>query len=362
MNSFSSRLIKWHKKHGRHDLPWQQQPAPYPVWISEIMLQQTQVNTVIPYYLRFMQAFPEITNLAKADIDEVLHLWSGLGYYARARNIHKSAQIIHNIYQGKFPSTYEQLIALPGIGRSTAGAILAMAYNQPFPILDGNVKRVLSRYHAIEGWPGHRQIEDKLWSMAIKHLPGIEVADYTQAIMDLGATLCVKQAPRCNVCPVQHDCMAYNAGTQSNYPSPRPKKLLPLRKTVFILLENKEGKILLERRPATGIWGGLWCFPEISVKGIMNESLRKKYQIQVTIKDTLQTFVHTFTHFQLEIRPVRVYLNSGEDSLIGKDNLCWYDPFEENKLGLPSPVQKLITKTFIMENDRGVIDTLHQTG
>lgn len=264
MAEFTRSVLRWYKKHGRHDLPWQKDINAYRVWVSEIMLQQTQVNTVIPYYERFMQTFPTVRDLAQADIDEVLHLWTGLGYYARARNLHKSARIIHTDHNNRFPDDLESIVALPGIGRSTAGAILSLALNQVAPILDGNVKRVLARYHRVEGWPGNKKTEQKLWQLAESVTPDKEFAAYTQAIMDLGATVCTRSNPLCDQCPVNNGCEARETGTQEQYPGKKPKKTLPVKQTIFTIIENDKGEVLLEKRLPQGIWGGLWSFPNVN--------------------------------------------------------------------------------------------------
>ncbi|HVC37268.1 MAG TPA: A/G-specific adenine glycosylase, partial [Gammaproteobacteria bacterium] len=255
-------LLRWYRVHGRKDLPWQHQPTPYRVWVSEIMLQQTQVSTVIPYYGRFMMRFPDIRALANAPLDEVLHLWSGLGYYARARNLQRAAQIIRDDYGGVFPREFEKAASLPGIGRSTAGAILALACGERHAILDGNVKRVLTRLHGAKGWPGENAVAKKLWALAERHTPLKNVAAYTQAIMDLGATVCTRSRPRCLDCPIAVGCVAHIDGNETKFPTPRPRKRLPVRRTCMLLITCK-GRVMLERRPPAGIWGGLWGFPEL---------------------------------------------------------------------------------------------------
>jgi A/G-specific adenine glycosylase len=253
-------LLRWWRAHGRHDLPWQRRRTPYRVWISEIMLQQTQVTTVIPYYRGFMARFPNLRALADAPLDEVLHLWSGLGYYARARNLHRAAQLIRDEYGGRFPRRFEQIAALPGIGRSTAGAILALARGERHAILDGNVRRVLARYHAIKGWSGEKRTEARLWALTEQHTPRNNVAAYTQAIMDLGATLCTRTRPRCNECPLASGCRAHALGRETAFPARRPKKARPVRRTRMLLV-TCVNRVLLERRPPAGVWGGLWSLP-----------------------------------------------------------------------------------------------------
>ena len=255
--SFTTSLLKWYDQHGRKSLPWQINRDPYSVWVSEIMLQQTQVASVIPYFQRFMARFPNSGALADAPLDEVLHLWSGLGYYARARNLHKAAKQIMQRHAGQFPSDFEQVLALPGIGRSTAGAILAFGFDQRHPILDGNVKRVLTRIHRIDGYPGRREIEHRLWALADSHTPIEGVAHYTQAIMDLGAEVCVRKTPKCKHCPVTSLCGAYKHGDMTAYPNQKPKKAKPEKMIKMLLLRRPNGEVLLTRRPPTGIWGGL---------------------------------------------------------------------------------------------------------
>ena len=257
---FARRLLAWHAEHGRHTLPWQRDPTPYRVWVSEIMLQQTQVSTVVPYFERFMARFPKVAILAAAPLDEVLHHWSGLGYYARARNLHRAAEILAGTYGGEFPATLEEVIALPGIGRSTAGAILALSRGLRHPILDGNVKRVLARGFAVEGWPDAPHVQKTLWALAETLTPLEGVAAYTQAIMDLGATLCTRSRPACERCPVATLCVARQLSKVENYPAPRPRKPLPERRTRFMVLRDPAGRWLLERRPARGIWGGCGVF------------------------------------------------------------------------------------------------------
>ena len=303
---FSDQLLAWFDSHGRHDLPWQQEPNPYHVWLSEIMLQQTQVATVIPYYNRFLEKFPTIEFLANADIDDVLSHWAGLGYYARGRNLHRAATIICDNFGGELPADKEELLTLPGIGCSTAGAIMALAFKQHHAILDGNVKRVLCRFYAVNGWSGGSAVEKQLWQLAEGLTPKKNVARYTQAIMDLGATICTRSKPRCDICPVSQSCLARKQEAQDKYPAPKPKKAMPIRETVFLLLENKRGKILLQKRPATGIWGGLWCFPECSPDDDIERWLLAKTGLSGSITRKLSVIKHTLTHFRMEILPIQL--------------------------------------------------------
>ncbi len=346
MAEFTRSLLSWYKKHGRHDLPWQQNPSSYRVWVSEIMLQQTQVTTVIPYYQRFMQAFPDINSLANAEVDEVLHLWTGLGYYARGRNLHKAAQIICSEHKGRFPKTQDELIALPGIGRSTAAAILALSLNQPLSILDGNVKRVLCRYHAVRGWYGEKKVENQLWQLAESHTPQKNTAEYTQAIMDLGATLCRRSQPDCEVCPVKAGCLAYKNNLQAELPEKKPKKTKPVRQSCFALIENKSGEILLARRPPAGIWGGLWGFPEFPSRAELDEWLKNR-GINSKSHTEYPQIRHTFSHFHLDITPLKYQLGrKTKQGVEDKADECWYKPDGDLKLGMAAPVKKLINELF----------------
>ena len=398
MTSFASRLIAWQRVHGRHDLPWQGQggkkigeqsydiglpppcllpqsagkshhlnPLPkgedaialspsggkldrglasnvseadaYRVWLSEIMLQQTQVATVIPYFQRFISSFPNIAALAAATEDQVLAHWSGLGYYARGRNLHKSARIIVKNFKGEFPQKFEDILELPGIGRSTAAAICALAFHQRRAILDGNVKRVLARYCGIAGWAGEKKVEERLWQQAEALLPSAGVATYTQAMMDMGATLCTRSKPKCVLCPVQSDCVALQTERISQLPTPRPKKSVPERHAVFLLLMHGSD-ILLEKRPSSGIWGGLWCPPqfddEVAAKGWFvgngmdaNEGVR------------LQTFTHTFSHFKLHITPLRIQL-ARKPLHVAQAGSVWLDVEEALGAAIPTPVREIL--------------------
>jgi A/G-specific adenine glycosylase len=351
MDDFARRLLRWHDRHGRHDLPWQHPATPYRVWVSEVMLQQTQVGTVIPYFLKFMECFPDVRALAAAPQDAVLHRWSGLGYYARARNLHRAARMICEQFGGALPQDLEALMALPGIGRSTAGAILALSADRPFPILDGNVKRVLSRYHAVPGWPGRRQVEDELWRLSASHLPQKRAGAYTQAIMDLGATLCTRSHPRCDDCPLGNSCRARREGLQAQLPGKKPRRALPTRSTVFAMIENRDGEILLERRPPSGVWGGLWSFPECAPERDMADWLRERFGWSAKEIQQRPLLRHTFTHFHLDIQPVRVRLRAGGGRVAEADDMVWLKPAPDMNRGLAAPVRKLIDD--MLENPAG---------
>lgn len=339
---FCDKIIKWHTQHGRKNLPWQKNINPYRVWVSEVMLQQTQVSTVVPYYKNFIKRFPTIKSLATSDIDEVLHLWTGLGYYARGRNLHKTAIIIHDKSNGRFPKDLESLINLPGIGRSTAGAILSIAYNNPHPILDGNVKRVISRYYTISGWPGDTEVAKTLWQLAEKNTPQNNVAQYTQAIMDIGATICTRTNPKCNVCPVAKNCIAQAEESQTQYPGKKPKKQLPIKQTRFLIIQNDDDEILLTKRPPHGIWGGLWCFPECGLEEDINEWLTKERYTKITERKSLSPFRHTFSHYHLDIHPEHICLAQMPARVMDTDSVIWYKPCGSNKLGLSAPVKKCL--------------------
>ncbi len=353
---FHPELLAWFDRHGRHDLPWQHERTPYRVWVSEIMLQQTQVSTVIPYFERFMAQLPTVSALADAPLDTVLHLWTGLGYYARARNLHRAAGIVRDHHGGRLPEELDTLIALPGIGRSTAGAILAQACGQRHPILDGNVKRVLTRYHAIEGWPGTRAVEQQLWTLSEAHTPATRCADYTQAIMDLGATLCTRGTPDCPRCPLQARCAAQAQGNPGAYPTPKPRKALPVRHTGMLLLEDHAGQVLLEQRPPSGIWGGLWSLPECPADtGDITAWCREQLQLPVQTVAHWPTVRHTFSHFHLDIHPVHARLLAyppgpapetacavGEGPAVAQPSRVWYNTRQPDARGLSAPVQRLL--------------------
>lgn len=338
---FSTAVLGWYDQHGRKDLPWQQGMNPYRVWVSEIMLQQTQVATVIPYYQRFMQTLPTVEALAAADPDEVLHLWTGLGYYSRARNLHKTAQIIVAEHGGHFPADVEGLVALPGIGRSTAGAIASLSLDIRAPILDGNVKRVLTRYHAVTGWPGQTQVQKQLWEIAESHTPQQRFNHYTQAMMDLGATLCTRSKPSCLLCPVQEGCQALAQGQPTAYPHSKPRKTIPVRQCVMPLLVNPDGEVWLERRPDSGLWGGLWCPPQLDDQQAVDELLTSLNWSVETI-DTLEPLRHTFSHFHLDIQPLLVRVSPSLS--VAEAGQVWYNLRQPSRLGLAAPVSKLLKR------------------
>ncbi len=339
---FSQRLLCWFDQHGRKHLPWQNPITPYRVWISEIMLQQTQVETVIPYFERFMQRFPRLPDLASAPIDEVLHHWTGLGYYARARNLHKCAQIIAAEYAGEFPADVEAIAQLPGIGRSTAAAITSIAFEQPTAILDGNVKRVLARHSAIPGWPGQPKVADKLWRIAEGHMPKKRCRDYTQAIMDLGATVCTRTRPKCALCPVAEDCIALAEDNPTAYPGKKPSKDKPVKSAYFLLLQAPNGDILLERRPPSGIWGGLWCLPEVPIEQSLETHLPAYGQIRDT--EHWEGWRHTFSHYHLDIQPVLVKLAKRPAGIMEEGRHLWYNVRQPASIGLAAPVKTLLQK------------------
>jgi len=339
---FAERVLSWFDQHGRKDLPWQQDVTPYRVWVSEIMLQQTQVTTVIPYFEHFMQRFPSVDALAKAPLDDVLHHWSGLGYYARARNLHKAAQQVMEECGGVFPGQVEQLEALPGIGRSTAGAIVSLSMNQWAPILDGNVKRVLARHHAIAGWPGQSAVLKRLWQLAEIHTPRDRVQHYNQAMMDLGATVCTRSRPKCSECPVNESCLAKTQGDWQRYPGKKPKKALPEKRVQMLLLINGRGEVLLQQRPPQGIWGGLWGFPELHVDDDPLQWCRDQSIGEAQIQRELPHRRHTFSHFQLDIEPREILLAEPGCRLLESGQWVWYNPRQPDARGLAAPVARLL--------------------
>ncbi|GAB5382483.1 MAG: A/G-specific adenine glycosylase [Aliiglaciecola sp.] len=338
---FSEKLLAWFHQHGRKDLPWQQDKTPYRVWVSEIMLQQTQVKTVIPYYQKFMTSFPTIEALAKANTDDVLHHWTGLGYYARARNLHKAAQKIMDDNNGIFPTDLQSVMALPGIGRSTAGAILSIACGQSISILDGNVKRVLSRFFAVSGWPGNRAVEQQLWEYADALTPKKDTGIYTQAMMDLGATLCTRSKPSCDDCPVQNQCLAFAQGTQSEFPGKKPKKVIPTKSTVMILPMWQQ-QVLIYKRPSSGIWGGLFGFFEAQQLSDV-QAISQRLQLGAYNEQKLEPFRHTFSHFHLDIQPILLELKKPPTGQVSENETLWYDLRSPPNVGLAAPTTKLFS-------------------
>ena len=338
---FQTAVLAWFDQNGRKDLPWQKNINPYRVWVSEIMLQQTQVSTVIPYFERFMGSFPTVRALAEADEDTVLQHWTGLGYYARARNLHKAAKQIWKNNQGEFPRSVEKLTELPGIGQSTAGAIAAISMGIRAPILDGNVKRVLARYHRIGGWPGQAATLSKLWSAAEHYTPQNRVADYTQAMMDLGATVCTRSRPDCRACPLNRTCEGLAEGDALEYPGRKPKKQIPTKTTCMLLIESPGGELLMEKRPPSGIWGGLWSFIEQPEVPDTSE-LATNHLFEVDSLATWDTLKHTFSHYHLLITPVHVRLKQQPQQVLESDRQIWYNPRESADFGLAAPVKKLL--------------------
>ena len=341
--SFAEQLLIWFDQHGRNHLPWQKNRTGYRVWVSEIMLQQTQVVTVIPYFERFMERFPAVKDLAEANIDEVLSLWTGLGYYSRARNLHDSAIVIAEQHQGNMPKNIDALIALKGIGRSTAGAILSQAYNEPGIILDGNVKRLLTRLHAIEGWPGQSKIDKQLWQIATELTPNQRNADYTQAIMDMGATICKPKQPLCVACPMHARCQAFALDRVASIPTPKPKKVLPHKTISVLLLKNQQGQTLLEQRPSKGIWGGLWSLPEfVNLKALQSQLALDGLP---TNTRPITPIKHVFSHYKLTIEPHLLVLSNTLQKISENNRSQWYDSQQLHTIGLATPIKKLLEKT-----------------
>jgi A/G-specific adenine glycosylase len=342
IDDFASRLLAWFDVAGRHDLPWQHPRTPYRVWLSEVMLQQTQVQVVIPYFERFVAALPDVATLAAAPLDDVLALWSGLGYYARARNLHAAAKLCVDVHGGELPRDLDMLVALPGIGRSTAGAILAQAWGDRFPILDGNVKRVLARMHGIEGWPGAPAIEKQLWTLAAQHLQQTRLADYVQAQMDFGATLCTRHDPACVLCPLQDECVALHEGRVAELPTPKPGKPLPERQAIMLWAEDRAGNVLLQRRPPTGIWASLWSLPEAAD----HENARYWFDTHLAgdydSASPLAAVAHGFTHYRLQIQPLRWCDVALRTQLADNDDLRWVPRDAMRTLGIPAPIRKLL--------------------
>jgi len=341
--NFSRNILRWFDHSGRKHLPWQQDISPYSVWLSEIMLQQTQVSTVIPYFNKFIEKFPDVKSLSAAPIDDVLALWTGLGYYTRARNLHRTAQIIDKEHNGKFPDTVEALTEFPGIGRSTAAAIVSIAYNKKAAILDGNVKRVLARFHAVAGWPGDNTVAKILWQHAEEHTPAKRVGDYTQAMMDIGATVCTRSKPRCDVCPLRAHCAAYWQDSIALYPGSRNSKPLPVKAVQMLMIRNPAGEVLLQQRPPTGLWGGLWCLPEIDTAEDAVFQCKNLCQQKPRTKEIWPGWRHSFSHYHLDITPVLMNL-AKTPTKITEPGWRWVMPIQSHTLGLPAPLVRLMAQ------------------
>ncbi|WP_342608024.1 A/G-specific adenine glycosylase [Vibrio tritonius] len=342
MTPFAKSILDWYEAYGRKELPWQQNKTAYSVWLSEIMLQQTQVATVIPYYQRFIERFPTVADLAAAPQDEVLHYWTGLGYYARARNLHKAAQTVMEQYQGEFPQELTAMNALPGIGRSTAAAVLSSVYKLPHAILDGNVKRTLARYYAVDGWPGQKKVEEQLWQYAEQNTPSIDVDKYNQAMMDMGAMICTRSKPKCSLCPISAGCQALTQGNPQDYPGKKPKKEKPVKETWFVMLHHND-EVWLEQRPQVGIWGGLYSFPEhknaqvsdvLAHLGVEDQQIKRQ--------QTLIAFRHTFSHYHLDITPILIELVTKPNVIMEDNKGLWYNLQQPEQIGLAAPVKQLL--------------------
>ena len=347
--AFPERLLAWFDEHGRKDLPWQQVKDAYRIWVSEIMLQQTQVQTVIPYFERFVQSFPDVVALANAEQDQVLQHWSGLGYYARARNLHRAAQVVRDEHGGIFPATFEAVADLPGIGRSTAGAILSLAFDQRHAILDGHVKRVLARHQAVEGWPGTTSVSNRLWELAEHKTPDHRTAAYTQAIMDLGATLCTRSKPACERCPVAADCIARNTVSVTLFPGRKPKKEKPLRATTMVIARH-DGHVYLERRPEAGIWGGLWSLPEVTSSSV-EDWCSERLRTEVADSESWERLRHSFSHYDLDIQPIVVRVAAPLSKVADSRDATWHRLGDELPGGVAAPVNKLLEKLENVSHD-----------
>jgi A/G-specific adenine glycosylase len=350
--AFARRLLDWFALHGRHTLPWQSNPTPYRVWVSEVMLQQTQVATVIPYYARFMARFPDVASLAAAPLDEVLHLWTGLGYYARARNLQACAQVLVARHGAEFPPTLDAMMSLPGIGRSTAAAILALSGGQRQPILDGNAKRVLARVFGIAGDPTASAVLAALWAQADACTPARAVAAYTQAIMDLGATVCTRSTPTCTECPMNTGCIAAREGRQAELPGRKHRRVRPSREATILIAQierNGSTAVLVERRPPSGVWGGLWSPPQFASAGDALAWCLNEFG-GTTESQTLPPIDHAFTHFDLRLHPLRVRCDR-EASVRDADHQRWYALEAPPRIGLPQPIRRLFERLRTLENE-----------
>ncbi len=341
VRDFARNVVSWQRRHGRRGLPWQEVRDPYRIWISEVMLQQTQVATVIPYYLRFLERFPHLQALARAPEGDVLRLWSGLGYYARARNLHRAARHIVRELGEEFPRRLQEIAALPGIGRSTAGAIAVFAFGRRAAILDGNVKRVLARCFAIEGYTGEREVALRLWALAERLLPRRGVRDYTQGLMDLGATVCTRSKPNCGVCPLEHGCASRREGRTAELPTPRPRKPYPTRRASWLVL-TESGRVLLERRPSSGLWGGLWAFPELAGSDVRGYC-RREFGCEVGAPIRLAPIEHGFTHFKLRAAPVLCAVQARSPRLEAPGRR-WLTLDRASAAATPAPVRALMER------------------
>jgi A/G-specific adenine glycosylase len=341
MAEFADRVLQWFDTNGRKDLPWQSNATPYRVWVSEIMLQQTQVTTVIPYFQRFVSRFPDVDSLAGSHIDDVFEFWAGLGYYARARNLHKAAIVIRDEYEGVLPTGFDDVVGLPGIGRSTAGAILALSGGERYPILDGNVKRVLARYYEVAGWPGDTKVANRLWDHAEANTPQHRVAEYTQAMMDLGATVCTRTRPACDRCPLEEECGAFLHESTGSYPGRKSRSARPLRYT-RMLLAHFDGALYLEKRPPSGIWGGLWSLPEIDERTSVADWCKLSFAAELESQNEWPVLRHSFSHYDLDIRPIEVRLRNASRKVAETDGTRWVSVDESSRIGLATPVRKLV--------------------
>ncbi|MCC7097230.1 MAG: A/G-specific adenine glycosylase [Thermomonas sp.] len=342
ISRFAPRLLDWHDQFGRHQLPWQHPRSPYRVWLSEIMLQQTQVAVATDYFLRFVAALPDLPALARAPLDQVLALWSGLGYYARARNLHSAARLCMAKHSGVLPDRMDALLELPGIGRSTAGAILALAHDVPAPILDGNAKRLLCRVFAIEGWPGTSAVEKQLWALSEKLLPRARLATYTQALMDLGATVCTRANPACGRCPLQDSCRAHAQGRTTTLPTPRPGKPLPQREAHMLVIKDAKARVLLQQRPPAGLWASLWSLPELPDRAQALAWFQDRFDDDPAGAVHMAPFLHGFSHYRLSIHPILITISGTRHRMTDRNDLRWMRRDDLPVLGLPAPVRKLL--------------------
>lgn len=360
--AFAARLLAWYDCCGRRDLPWKQPPSLYLVWVSEIMLQQTQVSRVIPYYQAFVRRFPDLASLALAGEDEVMQLWSGLGYYSRARNLHGAARLMMDRHQGRFPQNLAEVQALPGIGRSTAGAILSMALGRRHPILDGNVKRVLTRMFAIEGWPGQGDIERRLWELADRLTPQARVADYNQAIMDLGATLCRRSRPDCPRCPLEDLCQAHGQGNPQRYPSPKPASAKPTRGLCLLVILDEGDRLALVKRPPSGIWGGLWSLPECP-QGVDIDGWCEEHLGLANLRlEKLGRRFHSFSHFRLDIEPLVGRGRPIANRVAEAGGLQWFEPRQLESKGFPAPIRRILAETGLLNSSEPMGENHESSG